>query len=414
MWLLHLAALTLLSVVQAYPVLLLHIGGAEARTLIFMIALALFVGAKAATGRPWLVLLAHLVAGGATLFWYASRPPQPALLAYIDAYRAWVATNLVGVIALALAVAGAVRRHPTDGNRLALAGSMLGIGFWADGLLPFGTTVFPVPFTQCVYVASLLVAWYLSKYGGRDSVLATRSPGWAPSTGFEGVSGFGPSSDLALAAVATERRRIAQDLHDNIGSQIVNILASLGSEGSRVHNPLALSLEQCLLDLKMTVDAIDGADDSVPEALGRLRQRLQHSLDTQGIHMAWKVQLCEELEAAQGPVALQVLRIAQECLTNVIRHSRASAVEVVCRFAAERNHVILEVRDNGCGIARKSRDRVGRGLEGMRRRAESVGGALVISSKVGVGTRVRLTVPFERQWSAESPNAYRADSMRST
>jgi signal transduction histidine kinase len=145
----------------------------------------------------------------------------------------------------------------------------------------------------------------------------------------------------------------------------------------------------------MTVDAIDSTSDSLPEALGRLRHRIQRSLDVLGIRMVWKVLLCEELDAARGAVAVHSLRIAQECLTNVIRHSAATSVEVGCRYDPLTSAILLEVRDNGCGIDRRHDPAIsGKGLRGMRQRAAAVGGTLVISSKLGAGTRVRLQVPF--------------------
>jgi len=239
----------------------------------------------------------------------------------------------------------------------------------------------------------LMVIWHLVTQ--RVESPETRSASmhdFQRSTGFEPLTGFGPAHDAAV--VALERRRIAQDLHDGVGSQIVNILSSLDSHAPQ-QQAVALALEQCLVDLKMTVDAIDSADDNVLEALGRLRYRIQHSLDKLGIRMVWKVDICDELEAVRGVPAQQVLRIAQESLSNVMRHAHASAVEVVCRFVPETRQMVLEVRDNGAGITRGKEGRPsGKGLEGMRRRAQGIGGELVISSKTGSGTRVRLVLPL--------------------
>ncbi|MBK5207330.1 MAG: histidine kinase, partial [Polaromonas sp.] len=71
-------------------------------------------------------------------------------------------------------------------------------------------------------------------------------------------------------------------------------------------------------------------------------------------------------------------------------------VEVVCRYVPESDSLLLEVRDNGTGIARREAGQpVGKGLEGMRLRALKLGGHLQIDTKARVGTRIRLVVPLQ-------------------
>jgi signal transduction histidine kinase len=109
--------------------------------------------------------------------------------------------------------------------------------------------------------------------------------------------------------------------------------------------------------------------------------------------MVWNIHMCVALEAVRGEQAQHALRITQESLANVMRHANASAVEVFCRVVPEAHEMVLEVRDNGRGIARGPDGKcTGKGLEGMRRRAQEAGGRLVISSRAGKGTRVKLTL----------------------
>ena len=171
---------------------------------------------------------------------------------------------------------------------------------------------------------------------------------------------------------------------------------------------MALALEKCLVDLKMTVDTLDASSNNVLDALGCLRYRIQHSLDKLGICMSWRVEVRDELAAVRGDAAMHILRIAQESLSNVMVHARASSVEVVCRYEAESDMLLLEIRDNGRGFAQKSQgvlrpasvagsanaQCLGKGLGNMRSRAKSAGGELTISSKLGTGTRVRLRLPI--------------------
>ena len=206
------------------------------------------------------------------------------------------------------------------------------------------------------------------------------------------------SADLHTAgdgiskAVANERRRVARELHDGVGSQLTTLLSSLDCRKPYLKT-VALALEQCLIDLKMTIDAIDTESDSLPDALGRLRYRVQHCLDTLGVRMEWHVAACPALEAFRGDRARHALRITQESLANVIRHANASMVRVSCKFVPGVNRVVLEVFDNGRGMTMEHAPRAsGRGLQGMRQRAMDAGGSLEISSQVGSGTLVQLTL----------------------
>lgn len=395
-WLLELLASTLLPLFDADPATVATAVFVGAQALTLCVGLLLVTCANAVNRRVQIALLVHLIAGLAALTWYLAGPQELRAIARTNAYWSWIAINLLGIALLSVFLAAAARYNPTQTNRLALAASLLGLLLWIDGLYPPDQLVLTVTFTQSLYAAFLIVVWQSGKQ--RVACAASNSPSsiFESSTGFEPLSGMAPGSEEAAhKAVAMERRRIAQDLHDNVGSQIVNILASLDTRGSQSQQQVGLALEQCLLDLKLTVDAIDSATDNVPEALGRLRERIQHVLDTRGTKLLWKVQICDELEAARGWIAVQVLRIAQESLTNVLRHSGATLVEVVCRYGSDAGEIVLEVRDNGRGIERDRRHAgFGKGLDGMRRRAKAAGGSLVISSKVGSGTRVRLTLPF--------------------
>jgi signal transduction histidine kinase len=95
-----------------------------------------------------------------------------------------------------------------------------------------------------------------------------------------------------------------------------------------------------------------------------------------------------------------LLRIGQEALTNIVKHSGATQSRITLEFNLER--VVLQITDNGRGFDAEAC--AGRrdghfGLLGMGERAKRIGGQLSVSSAAGNGTTVRIEIPADRQWS---------------
>jgi signal transduction histidine kinase len=390
-WLLHLLVTSLLPALHVNHEQGAHIAQAGYQAIAISGAFFLLVCAGANHPRALLVLIVQGVAGTALLLSDVYDSPQSD-----SGYVAWIAVNLIGSSFLTVYIAASVRRNPSFPNWVALVTSMVGLGLWLQGGFADEDQLVTASLSHCFYAAFPVLTWQLVKQRGlRFGAPESSDAGDFRSTGLEPVTGFGPSQWSASQVVENERRRIAQDLHDGVGSQIVSILSTLGRRSSLRPEALAFALEQCLLDLKMTVDGLD-SEGSVLEKLGQLRYRMQHSLDRRDIRMDWKVEPLGELDTIRGFRAQQMIRIAQESLANVMRHADASMVQVSCRVVRSSGDVALEIRDNGSGIDRSKMEGAGgRGLQNMRRRARAIGGELVIQSRTGAGTRVRLTMPIQ-------------------
>jgi len=205
-------------------------------------------------------------------------------------------------------------------------------------------------------------------------------------------------------AVMAERRRIANDLHDGVGSRLVALLASQDprSGGS---DSLSMALQACLLELQMTVDDLDDQGDStVVERLGHLRYRLRPAFERMGIALDWSVSPDSETFPMPAETASQVCRVAQEALSNALRHSRATRVELRVEPQQRGRAMSLEVRDNGRGLGAPGSlpageghfpESLGKGLRSMHSRAEAIGAELDISPVAPHGLCVRLVVPCE-------------------
>ncbi len=197
------------------------------------------------------------------------------------------------------------------------------------------------------------------------------------------------------AAVMAERRRIANDLHDGVGSRLVALLASQDPKAASADG-LSMALQACLLELQMTVDDLDDQSSAtVVERLGHLRYRLRPAFERMGIALDWNI-APEALDCAVPPeTAAQVCRVAQEAMSNALRHARATRVELRVTAPDRARTLVLEVRDNGRGLASPAGlpHSLGKGLRSMRSRADAFGGELAVMDIAPHGLCVRLVVP---------------------
>lgn len=194
------------------------------------------------------------------------------------------------------------------------------------------------------------------------------------------------------SAISAERERIMQDVHDGIGGQLVSTLALVES-GRGEARVVADSLHEALDDLRLIIDSLDPDEGDLAAVLGTMRIRLQPRLERNGIEIDWQVQDVPHIEGFGPEQALQVLRVVQEAIANVLKHTNASRVCLRTGTAAKNgtSEAFVEVEDDGGGMNDEAPR--GRGLANMQRRAASLGGTLEIQS-TGGGTKVRLALPL--------------------
>lgn len=199
----------------------------------------------------------------------------------------------------------------------------------------------------------------------------------------------------AGAEVTAERRRIAQDLHDNLGAQLVFAMSLLDAEPPAVRDLRSL-LDKCMLDLRLVVDSMDGTDEPFADRLARLRHRIQPVLDQRGIHMAWDVQSLPRSCFPYADSSMHLVAIVQEALSNVLQHSGATEVTVSVHYRADAESWYAEVSDNGRGMLLRASDGSssgGYGVAGMNHRAQMAGGDLLVMERPDGGTCVRVVMP---------------------
>jgi len=195
-------------------------------------------------------------------------------------------------------------------------------------------------------------------------------------------------------AVGAERERIMREMHDGMGAQLVTTLALV--EGERPpEEEIATALREALAEMRLVIDSLDPTLDDIPSVLAALRSRLEPRLSRAGLHFDWQVADLRPAPMLGADALLDVLRIVQEAVTNVVKHAHAQVITVRTANETDENgvpHCVVEVRDDG-GNASDLREGTGRGLPNMRRRAARVGGSLEVES-TAAGTRVQLRLPL--------------------
>jgi signal transduction histidine kinase len=229
--------------------------------------------------------------------------------------------------------------------------------------------------------------------------------------------------EQAMIAQEEERKRIARELHDQIGQALTSILLGLraleGEAGGFA--PLPVSPAQ-LQDLKNIVaDTLDDVRDlalglrpSVLDDLGlepAVRRTVRSFHAYHGLAIDFQAVGLEGVRLPP-PVETALYRILQEALTNVAQHAAARHVSLLLEARAGMVTVIVE--DDGCGFEVDGRMQGAAaqrwlGLHGMRERAELLGGKLTIESAPGAGTTVYAQVPLPGQSTMRSDKSGEQD-----
>lgn len=189
--------------------------------------------------------------------------------------------------------------------------------------------------------------------------------------------------------LSRERTRLARDIHDGVGGQLVSLLARIKCG---LHSPgeSEAVLSQALHDLRLIVDAQDVAEGDLGTALATWRHRLERRLDGTGLRLVWNPADVDRLAGFGPSDILNMLRLLDEAATNAIRH--AGATRLTVQYGTEAGVFRVSVRDDGHGGARATTQ--GHGMHNMRHRANALGAQIEIESGEG-GTCVQVSLRIE-------------------
>jgi signal transduction histidine kinase len=196
-------------------------------------------------------------------------------------------------------------------------------------------------------------------------------------------------------ATLIERQRIMRDIHDGVGAQLVGLL-NLISRDSSSKKELQEQANAALDEMRIAIDSLQPVDGDLVAVLATLRYRLQPRLRAVGIEVVWNVEELPTVEDLGPAKVLQIQRILLEAFTNIIKHAKATRIEVKAQSTGETNkELLITVSDNGIGFSTgNTLENIQHGLRNMQIRSETIDAKLSIQSQQGIGTVITLSLPL--------------------
>lgn len=247
-------------------------------------------------------------------------------------------------------------------------------------------------------VGTLFATTYAPRQFSDQDINLLTSIGYQVGVAIENALLYGQAQQLAALE---ERSRLARELHDSVTQALYS--QTLLVEGwkqmalnGQLHDiteplvELGHLTKQALKEMRLLVYELRPPDLEKEGLVGALHKRLHAVEKRSGV----EARLLTDGIVADLPVELEetLYRIAQEALTNALKHADARRVTV--HLAADEQHVLLEIRDDGCGFdPTLVGDNGGMGLVSMRERAQKLSGLFTIESSPGHGATVHVRIP---------------------
>jgi PAS domain S-box-containing protein len=217
-----------------------------------------------------------------------------------------------------------------------------------------------------------------------------------------------------IEAQEDERRRIARELHDQIGQILTAVKMNLHTvqqftQGSEAGPYVKDNIEAVDEALRLVRDLSVDLRPPILDDLGlttALRWYVDRYTKRTGLSVDVLIDLPDENERFSRDAETACFRIAQEALTNVVRHAKAT--NVIVRLSRDADALLLTVKDDGVGFdverLRKRAPRVATlGLISMQERAHAAGGTIDVDSAPANGTEIRFSLPLDAKSSGRTP-----------
>jgi signal transduction histidine kinase len=223
-------------------------------------------------------------------------------------------------------------------------------------------------------------------------------------------------AEAAKMAAATERSRLARELHDSVSQALFGIARGARTAQEQLNHPSEYSRERVAAPINYVLDLSQAALAEMRALIFELRPE---SLQTEGLIAAFEKQAAAlyarhrilvntQLGEQEPPLDMArkeaLYRIGLEAIQNTIKHAHATQVDLC--LSVGQNTVTMDVRDNGLGFNTTEEFPGHLGLQTMRERAEELGGTFAVASQPNQGTLVQVVLPLAKN--AKNANGHKS------
>nr|WP_294906209.1 sensor histidine kinase [uncultured Lacibacter sp.] len=200
-----------------------------------------------------------------------------------------------------------------------------------------------------------------------------------------------------LSAQQDERSRISADMHDELGSGVtaIRLLSEIARQKTKAApveeiSRISYNANELMTKMNAIIWSMNPGNDTVNSLVAYIRSYASEYLDN--FDMDYHINISNNIPEMEvsGVKRRNLFLVLKESINNVMKHAKATEVEINIRFAD--HHMFIEIVDNGKGIDAEKLNQFGNGLKNMQRRMESIGGSFAIVSNNG--TTVKLEVPL--------------------
>jgi PAS domain S-box-containing protein len=206
------------------------------------------------------------------------------------------------------------------------------------------------------------------------------------------------------SAVLEERTRLAGEIHDSLAQSFTGITMQLEmakelktDEDNEVFNYVERANDLArfgLAEARRSVLSLHSMTAKDSGLIGSLQTLAERSNIAGRLRCTFRSNLRED-ESVPVEIRQDLLRIAQEAISNALRHAKSTAISLSLR--SDQQNLILKVKDNGIGITKKAETKEGFGFVNMRARVKKLKGTLDIRTVPGRGTSISVSVPFKQE-----------------
>lgn len=187
-----------------------------------------------------------------------------------------------------------------------------------------------------------------------------------------------------------EKERISKEIHDGIGSSLVQakLLLNMANKDTNAINEASTVIDNGIKEMRELIWVVEQDEQTLGDLIYHIEGRLEQAKNILNINVITKIE--DESIILTPEQKLNISRIVQESITNIIKHAQASRADIL--FSQHDKDVEIIIRDNGKGFDTSKTGNESYGLRNMRARAEKIGAQLNISSETGKGSEVKLNI----------------------